>query len=737
MTPSRSKARKYGFACLQCRRRKVKCDGRRPTCVNCSRSKETCHYKDHSVFVARLTEDLQVCKTRLQELESQIEEIATLDPASRDHRLAELVSQLRQRRQDEQEQPIPSAEECSPTIVDHERQVLSGDVSYDGAAHFSLDVDGRQQYYGATSRFHAPPASRSLAGELEDKATALQEMQSYHQKWLTSNSRFQESWERIAYASISEYTQADPTLCASLLQVYWAWQAPLHNCVYRRAFFRDMALRGPYFSKFLFNIILAHACRHMPDDDPRFAPFERGEAFLREAMVLLIEEMQQSKPRIPTIQGLLILGGRQCAVGKSSEGWLYTGMAIRMVTDLGLHLKRGSLGLTKDFEPDDLEVRKRLYLSVYAWDKSISLCLGRPPSLKEMPYTSSALFDLSDDQDLWQPPHLLETDKIYPETRCHSTLTFKYFCNLTEIINESYSTVYNEASCNINPTAIFALEKKLHSFHEHLPASLRIDDAASLQTCVPPHILCLNILYHTILILTYRPFFAWRWHVKLREHPLALRAQAVCIEQTIDVNKLFRAYGRLFNFQYQSYLISYCVYTAATIDVQLMQHDDKAVAEVASDRLSITLQMLETEVKQTPGIRRSIEIIRSTLDPQWSSGSQLWTDSRNQRNTLSDKRNRPYFRPLAARTDIARMQHQLHTPLPTAEEQGLYTPSVEDTVAERTDLPLIDGMQQLVDMNPDMQIETSWLGWNLDDYDFGGGFVPDMAYWGSFGQPFQ
>lgn len=148
-----------------------------------------------------------------------------------------------------------------------------------------------------------------------------------------------------------------------------------------------MALGGPYFSRFLLNVIFAHACRHMPENDHRFASFERGETFLRDAMLLLIEEMKQSKPRIPTIQGLLILGGRQCAVGKSSEGWLYTGMvgvlqltfcfprcadmrkAIRMIIDLGLHIKRSQASLTKEFEPDDLEVRKRLYLSVYAWDK--------------------------------------------------------------------------------------------------------------------------------------------------------------------------------------------------------------------------------------------------------------------------------------------------------------------------------------------------------------------------------
>lgn len=47
--------------------------------------------------------------------------------------------------------------------------------------------------------------------------------------------------------------------------------------------------------------------------------------------------------------------------------------------------------------------------------------------------TNISLVDLSDEQDLWQPPHLLETDKMYPETKCHSTLTFVHFCNLAQV----------------------------------------------------------------------------------------------------------------------------------------------------------------------------------------------------------------------------------------------------------------------------------------------------------------
>ena len=123
---------------------------------------------------------------------------------------------------------------------------------------------------------------------------------------------------------------------------------------------------GPYFSTFLLNVIFAHALRHTKTDDSVFSAFEKGEFFLRRAKALLVEELETT--RIPTIQGLLILGGRQCAIGKNSEGWLYTSMAIGMVRDLGLHLPKSSSQRMKELEPDDLEARTRLYLSAYDLD---------------------------------------------------------------------------------------------------------------------------------------------------------------------------------------------------------------------------------------------------------------------------------------------------------------------------------------------------------------------------------
>lgn len=78
---------------------------------------------------------------------------------------------------------------------------------------------------------------------------------------------------------------------------------------------------------------------------------------------------------------------------------------------------------------------------------------------------------------------------------------------------------------------------------------------------------------------------------------------------------MFQAYGRSFNYKNQTYLLSYCVYTAATIEVTQMKQGDSGAAE----RLETTLRMLETEAEQTPGIQKSIIIITNQLQDFLSS----------------------------------------------------------------------------------------------------------------------
>ena len=356
----------------------------------------------------------------------------------------------------------------------------------------------------------------------------------------------------------------------------------------------DMALGGEYFSKFLLYAIFALAARHLDEGDIDNVA-EKGEEYMRVARQLLIRELEYPKPRLPTIQGLLILGGRQCAVGRTSEGWILTGMANRMLTDLGLHLDLDQLARLEKWSTMDLEMRKRLYCSAYIWDKSLSLSLGRPSDLRRISPRTLHLLDCSDDLLIWRPRDFPD----HPPMKSLTTTCFVNFCMLGQIIEV---LLHRPPRRLDDPTE---MQRKLQTWHEHVPASLRIDD--SVTVCPPPHVLSLNLLYHTLHIILWRPY--------MRSDNNGLRTQAAdtCADEAQIVHSMFVMHGRSFKWTNMTYLVSYCVYTAATIEVELMKSTvwEKRVA--ATGRLTTSLQILENEARQTPGISRSIEIIKSQL----------------------------------------------------------------------------------------------------------------------------
>ncbi|OBT70731.1 hypothetical protein VF21_10138 [Pseudogymnoascus sp. 05NY08] len=591
---SQKAPRRYGFACLNCRRKKIKCGGEKPICSNCSGDlRHSCHYGNQRTAEIQL----RLAQQQIRALQHEIDAISSQKRTSRNSLAGPTPSPgTIPASQDGEDKEESSHERISPEEL---KRFWS---------HVSLDEKGSPNYHGSTSRFHLDvdkSDNNRLVSECGEpsEATKNKDLQV-----LRSNSELLKMvWEPLAYARLDGHGLVSPDMGSKLLKIYWTWQHPLHNCVYRPCFFRDMAIGGPYYSEFLLMSIYALAARHVDENDPRFLDIGRGEKFLERARVLLLAELSQSKPRIPTIQGLLVLGGRQCAIGNSSEGWLYTGMAIRMLKDVGLHLNSHRLKGLESLTPADLEARKRLFFSAYIWDKSISLCLGRPPSLTEMPYAIDDMLDNFDDLDPWEPVFIGGMQQ-YPDTKEYNTSTFKEFCRVGEIITQIYSSVYNNQKAQCLSNDLMDLETRLCSWYYHLPHILRMDDVGKIKFCPPPHIFSLNLVYHTLLILIYRPFLHSTQSPQLQAH-----AQTVCSAQSIIINDLFLLYGRTYNYNIMTYLVSYCIYTAATINVHDIKHSDSVLSHEVAARLSVSLRVLESEARQTPGIRRSIDIIKSQL----------------------------------------------------------------------------------------------------------------------------
>lgn len=59
-------------------------------------------------------------------------------------------------------------------------------------------------------------------------------------------------------------------------------------------------------------------------------------------------------------------------VNLRSPGWVWLGAAVRVSQDIGLHTDRGP------YPPVEAEMRRRVWWSVYNWDRIVSLEIGRP-----------------------------------------------------------------------------------------------------------------------------------------------------------------------------------------------------------------------------------------------------------------------------------------------------------------------------------------------------------------------
>jgi hypothetical protein len=104
-----------------------------------------------------------------------------------------------------------------------------------------------------------------------------------------------------------------------------------------------MACNGPYFSKLLLNAIYFSVSKFSdrPEvyDDPSNQT-TAGQCFIRRIKALLGEALDRSS--IPTIQAMLLLSSSLFALGQQSAAWVYSGIAIRMIIDLGTSRSRQS-----------------------------------------------------------------------------------------------------------------------------------------------------------------------------------------------------------------------------------------------------------------------------------------------------------------------------------------------------------------------------------------------------------
>lgn len=127
-------------------------------------------------------------------------------------------------------------------------------------------------------------------------------------------------------------------------------------------------------SAFLLNCICALGARFHPSAQDN--PHKASAPFITKAQELVIPLLHL--PTTDVVTGLLLLAWANYGQNSESGQWQYSGMAIRMALDLGIHEN------SEIYESHAHLVRVRLlFWSIFVTDRILAFSTGRPPSISE------------------------------------------------------------------------------------------------------------------------------------------------------------------------------------------------------------------------------------------------------------------------------------------------------------------------------------------------------------------
>lgn len=117
-----------------------------------------------------------------------------------------------------------------------------------------------------------------------------------------------------------------------------------------------------------------------------------------------------------------------------------------------------------------------------------------------------------------------------------------------------------------------------------------------------------SLLYHALHILLRRPYLS-----SPGRDPNDRNIRS-CIEHSKKVHAIHSLYSRTFPHRLMTYQVSYCIYTAATVETEeLKRASTQKEREDAAARLAAAFRILQQEASHTPGSGRSLDTIRRLL----------------------------------------------------------------------------------------------------------------------------
>lgn len=358
--------------------------------------------------------------------------------------------------------------------------------------------------YGPTSAFHyldepannaTSPASMDDARLSRSPAASLpRAVGSYLDRRASATPIGPLDWSRYLPAEAVEGWDED--LHEDLLKRFFTYFNGWCYWVDEAAFRHDLALclstssdseppRTSNYSALLHNALLSLACSYT--NDPRITENKRTISDTLAGRAKAEIEREGERPTLATLQGLLLIGSHGSGSSRQGLGYIYSGIAFRMLHTLGLGIDCSSYVERGILAPEVRAARDRTMWLAAVQDKLWSAYVGRNPSvLRASLEPPLPAIDRELDRQLWaMMPADVPPDASNKPIPGFLSSTFHHTCRLSIIEERIMTTVYALRVNTQSPilvNRISELNVELETWFASLPAELRI----APQTTRPP-----------------------------------------------------------------------------------------------------------------------------------------------------------------------------------------------------------------------------------------------------------
>ncbi|GAA6017790.1 hypothetical protein JCM11491_004620 [Sporobolomyces phaffii] len=493
-------------ACNRCRKKRARCDGKKPICTGCLQAKvaDECEYELGGDKRKPYTKAVvQAMQHRIDTLEAQL---AALTGSSTSVN-PDVDVDFNNHNNSSHSPPNGEHRSKSPVATNY-LEKTAPQISQAGRLDtfqggLALNAHGELRFYGPTSSYRAV---------LADSSSILNTPTTVHAVRTFSLTR----------APIPTAAPADPSLPrrppelshdlkAKILSLAFEFCFSHYHIVPEAQFYQDFQLH-PYertqnYSPFLLNTILAVGCRYLDPDVDDFPPEicgligdkeTRGDVFITWARYLLDQEWYC--PAESTIRGLLVLGLLHAGRGFDGPCFVFVRLALCLTEDFGCQLgghRLNPMGSGVQVSPAHLESRRNLFWTAFASDVIASMYIGRSISF-------------SPDEIDVEPPRIVNEMEF--EGVPYRSSNFHWASRLIFVGSKIMTTIYSlkpGISLQARQACVPEIHLMLESWYHALPSHLRAS-GSDPRKAAHPHILVLNCVYHLMHIALHRPFFRRR-----------------------------------------------------------------------------------------------------------------------------------------------------------------------------------------------------------------------------------